>query len=169
MNKTKSHQPRIRPEPLLIDRLLDALVLGINVGLWVFTLKAYPRLPVEIVIHFDAYGNPDGYGGKWNLFILPALANLLSIGIFVLNLYPYIFNFPVKITPENAIYQYRLTTRLMRWTNLLISLLFAIIIWMMIKSYSGSFNKAWMVVILIYASFLFIPFVVYLALAGRKK
>ena len=169
MKKSESQNPRIRPEPRLIDRLLDALVIMLIAGLWAFTLKAYLHLPSRIVVHFDAAGNPDGYGGKWNLLMMPALATLLAAGLFVLNLYPHVFNFPVKITPENAFYQYRLATRLMRWINLLTTLLLAMISWMMVASAGGTMSKGWIVVVFIFAGLMFIPFVVYMILSGRKK
>lgn len=169
MQKSQLQKPRIRPEPRLIDRLLDAFALALIAGMWAFTLKAYFQLPSTIAIHFDARGNPDGYGGKWNLLMIPALATLLAAGMFVLNRYPHIFNFPVKITPENVSYQYRLATRLMRWINLLTTLLLTMISWMMIASAGGTMSKGWIVAVIIFTVFMFIPFVVYMILAGRKK
>ncbi len=169
MQKTESKNPRTRPEPQLIDRLLDALVVVVIAGTWAFTLKAYLHLPSRIAVHFDAAGNPDGYGGKWNLLMMPTLATLLAAGMFALNRYPHIFNFPVKITPENASYQYRLATRLMRWINLLTTLLLAMISRMMIASAGGSMSKGWIVALLVFIGIMFIPFVVYIILAQRKK
>jgi hypothetical protein len=46
-------------------------------AVWVFVLWLYPRLPEVIPTHFDLKGQPDDYGSKQTLFILPVVASLL--------------------------------------------------------------------------------------------
>lgn len=169
MTKTDINKPRIRPEITWTDRLLDGLVVALLIGLWAYALGAFRHLPPSIAVHFDAMGRPDGYGRKISILFMPALATLMATGMFVINRYPHIFNYPVKITPQNAMYQYALATRLMRWINLFSTLLLGMVTYMMIASAGGHFSKVWVVLIIVFSALMIIPFVVYLMLASRKK
>lgn len=169
MPKNDVCKPRIRPELTWTDRLLDGLVVALLIGLWAYALGAFRHLSLVIAVHFDAMGRPDGYGGKISVLLMPALATLMAMGMFVINRFPHVFNYPVKITPENASYQYALATRLMRWINLLSTLLLGMVTYIIVASAGGQFSKAWMVVIIVFSVLMFIPFVVYLMLAFRKK
>ncbi|MDK2909930.1 MAG: hypothetical protein PWR20_1497 [Bacteroidales bacterium] len=169
MKQESSAKPRFRPELRFIDRVLDALVLLSLVVLWTISFKAYQQLPTSIVVHFDAAGQPDGFGHKWSILIMPGLATVLAISMFVINRFPYIFNYPVKITPENALFQYTMATRLMRWINLLTTILLGMVNWMMIASASGHFSKLWIAVILVFTVLMFVPFIIYMVIASRKK
>ncbi|MGC8866418.1 MAG: DUF1648 domain-containing protein [Bacteroidales bacterium] len=169
MTETQREKPRLKPELIWTDRLLDGLVIALMIAIWAYALGAFKNLPHTIAVHFDAQGRPDGYGGKISLMLMPALATVLALGMFVINRYPHIFNYPVKITPQNAIYQYTLATRLMRWINLLSTLLLGMVTHLMIASASGKFNKFWIVMIIVFTVLMFIPFLVYLVLASSKK
>ncbi len=169
MAKMNHYSPRMRPELKWGDLLLDALVLAMIVGIWALAFLAYMHLPDSIALHFDAAGQPNRYGGKANVFLMPFIATLIASGIFIINQFPHIFNYPVKITPQNAIYQYSLATRFMRWTNLLITLLLGIITYEIVASARGKFSKIGIVLIIVYSMLMMIPFVIYLILAFRRR
>lgn len=58
---------------LLIDTLaIVFLILG-----WWVALGAYPRLPEKIPVHFGISGEPDGWGGRWMIFLMPVIATLI--------------------------------------------------------------------------------------------
>lgn len=169
MVKSDTYKPRIQPEITWVDRLLDSLGVVLLIGLWAYALGAFMHLPPTIALHFDAMGRPDGYGGKISVLLVPALTTLMAAGMFIINRYPHIFSYPVKITSQNALYQYTLATRLMRWINLLSTLLLGMVTYLMIASAGGKFNTFWIVGIIVFAALMFIPFVIYLMLAYRKK
>lgn len=58
---------------LLIDTLAIVFLI---IGWWV-ALGAYPRLPEKIPIHFGISGEPDGWGGRWMIFLMPVIATLI--------------------------------------------------------------------------------------------
>jgi len=58
---------------LLIDTLAIVFLI---IGWWV-ALGAYPRLPEKIPIHFGISGEPDGWGGRWTIFLMPVIATLI--------------------------------------------------------------------------------------------
>jgi len=62
-------------------------------------------------------GQPDAWGDKAAIWILPAVAAFFDVMWAVLANYPHTFNYPVAITEENARVQYQLARSLSiaRW------------------------------------------------------
>ncbi len=85
-------------------------------------------MPDTIPIHFNASGRADSYGNKGTIFILPIIASIVFIGLTILNQYPHIFNYLTEITEANAVYQYSIVTRMIRFFKVLIAVLFTIIV-----------------------------------------
>lgn len=71
-----------------------------------------------IATHMNAKGEIDGYGSPWTLFIVPGTAVLMFIMFHYLLKIPHKYNYMVKITPENAEYEYRKSRKLMLLTLL---------------------------------------------------
>ena len=84
----------------------------------------FNTLPDEIPRHFNAAGEPDAYGTKYTLFLLPTIGLLLYMFINSLSYKPQIFNYAVKITEENKDTQYDIAVNMVLLLNLTISLLF---------------------------------------------
>ena len=76
----------------------------------------------------------DDYGKKQSILILPILGIALFVGLNFLYKIPHKFNYIVKITPKNAEQQYRLATRMMRFVNLFVMLIFYFIVYKIINS-----------------------------------
>lgn len=99
-------RPRIRPPRTRAEMGFAALAVFGLVALLMVTAFWWARLPEIIPTHFDAAGHPNAYGSKATFFLLPgALAALLAL-FAVLSRYPWAFNYPVRITVENAARQY---------------------------------------------------------------
>jgi uncharacterized membrane protein len=167
-NIRKAIQPRLDLKAQPMDRLLDMLSWGILFLHWYLIISQYGDLPAEIPAHFDAKGNIDGYSHKSMLFFLPSLVTLLLSGLTILNRFPHIFNFPVKITPENAERQYRLACRFLRFIQLLISLMFCLISFGILGAASGDSMFSSLLLLPIILGFSFIPLVLYMIQAGKK-
>lgn len=138
-------------------------------AIWIIAVYGFVHLPETIPVHFNVKGEPDGFGGKWSLFFLPGLTTALLIGLTLLNRYPEIFNYPVKITAENAERQYRLAVRLIRWVNLSLSLIFLMITCMTVHSAALQSAKAYGFVLPVILLLSFVPLVVYFAISVKKK
>ncbi len=100
-----------------IIEIIGAVFLLLMIG---FPIYFFAELPDVIPRHFNAAGEPDGYSGKDTIWTLPVIGVLMYVGMFTLNRYPHIFNYPTEITPENAERQYRVATKLVRVLNVLI-------------------------------------------------
>lgn len=127
-----------RPIIKLKNRPLDtAIELATFVGvLLLIGLAAFhfANLPDTIPTHFNGKGVADGYGSKRTLLVLPIMGSIMSMGLYLLNRVPHIFNYPVEITEENAEKHYRSGTALIRWLNLIIVWSFSFIVWRVIDS-----------------------------------
>lgn len=65
-------------------------------------------------------------GSILQFLILPLLGSLVYTALTLLNRYPHRFNYPVKLTAENALQQYSLATRLIRYLKFIVVLTFAL-------------------------------------------
>jgi uncharacterized membrane protein len=89
---------------------IGAVAVAALVGV---TAWAWPQLPGDIAIHFNTRGEPDGWGSRWLLLLLPFLGTAIFAALIGLARFPWTFNYPWAITPENAQRQYLLARRFM--------------------------------------------------------
>lgn len=115
------------------DVIIDLASLSIILLIIGYTLFSYSDLPETIPTHFNGKGIADGFGNKITLWILPGIALFTFIGLFFLNKYPHLHNYMVNITKENALKNYRFSTRILRLVNFLCVVLFAFIQYKMIQ------------------------------------
>lgn len=94
----------------------------------------YPQLPDTVPTHFGFDGQPDEYGPKRTLLLVPAIATVLFVGIVVLNRFPHIFNYPVTITPDNAARHYANAQRMLRLLNCVLAAVFLALGWVTIQT-----------------------------------
>jgi hypothetical protein len=123
---TRSGRPIIKPPMTKIDFALEAIALiGILVNV-VITVYGAASLPDVIPTHVGPSGGIDSYGSKWLLISFTGVINIAMYAfITFVNRYPYVFNYPVIVTKENAPGLYRIAQRMMRWLKLVFCWLFA--------------------------------------------
>jgi hypothetical protein len=123
-----SHKrPVLDLPPSRLEIVLRVLVVA---GIAVCALQlvlAWDALPARVPIHFGVTGRPDRYGSKSVLLILPAVAVALTLLLTLVARFPQSFNYPVRVTPENAPRLYRQGRLLLAWLNVLVVWLFAAI------------------------------------------
>jgi len=119
-----NQQPQIKLPRSNTDRWLEGAAWIIVTLNWLTAILAIFYLPERVPTHFNIKGLADGWGSPSFVLSVPIVASLLVAGLTWLNRYPHIFNYPVKITTENASRQYALATRFIRIMNLALALLF---------------------------------------------
>lgn len=124
---SKSNQPKLNLPINEKEKFTAIAGLLILTGMIAYTAISYSALPETIPTHFDGSGTPDGFGGKWTIWMMPFIAFLLTVMLVLLTRYPHTFNYLITITPENAEYQYRLARMLMLWLAIFVNLLFFLI------------------------------------------
>ncbi len=107
---------------------MELISIFVLICIWIYTLLNYATLPETIPTHFNAVGEPNGFGKRSSIFILPVLSFILGVGMLYLSRYPHLYNYIQEITEENALYQYTQASRMIRILNLVITLIFAAVI-----------------------------------------
>jgi len=98
MQNTKSVFGSVIEILAFVGLLLHALII---LGMWNF-------LPETIPVHFDFAGQANSWGDRSDLLLLFGLSILIYAGLSWLGRYPHKFNYPWKITLDNAERQYHL-------------------------------------------------------------
>ena len=121
-------RPKIKLQLSPLDKLVELVGRCIIALLWILTLFAFFKMPDTVPTHFNALGQADGYGNKGTIFILPVIATNLFIVLTLLNRYPHILNYSTKITEANAVQQYTIATRMLRFLKLAVVIIFTAIV-----------------------------------------
>lgn len=132
-------RPKIKIELSLADKSIEILAWLSILSIWILAIYFYSNLPSTIATHFNALGQPDDYGSKATILLLPIIGTVLFIGLSILNMFPHIFNYPKAITEENARSQYTLATKMIRLLKLSVSLIFT---WIVVQIYQSSSGKS---------------------------
>ena len=94
----------------------------------------YSLLPYNIPTHFNLAGQIDSEGPKGMIWIIPFLSLAIYYLLKLLNKYPQHHNYTVKITEENAEYQYKKSMAFGAYLNLLIASFFLLLTTVVILS-----------------------------------
>ena len=94
---------------------VSLIVLG-WMGWLTWSALAGPNpLPGRIPTHFNAAGNPDGWGTPAMLLLLPLVGFALYAIITVVSRFPSAFNYPVRIRPQVRQQVESLTLNMIGW------------------------------------------------------
>lgn len=120
------------------------------ITMWVLAFYCYESLPESIPLHFNAEG-PEDYGHKMTLLVLPAIVTIVFAGLTVLNRYPHFFNHLIRITPENAAFQYQNATHMIRWLKIVIVIVSTMVILMVFNAVRGDtqMQDPWLIIAII--------------------
>ena len=153
-------QPKIKLEMQPMDWLLDLTGVGVIAVTFIYAFYKYPELTSTIPTHFNASGEVDGYGGKDSVWVLPSIGLVMFIGMWVLTKFPHIYNYPVKVTEDNAEKMYRNGVSLIRSLNLIVVVLFGYISYQSIETASGEAAGlgAWFLPVFLVFTLLPIPY-----------
>lgn len=112
-----------------LEATLIALIL-LSLGALIVPLAlAWPSLPATVPSHFGLSGRPDAYSGKGLLLTLPIIAIVFTVFALALLPFPHVFNYPTRITLENAPQWYRLGRGILLAADLLLVGTFAYLNW----------------------------------------
>lgn len=162
-------RPIIKIEQNIADRSIEILGWLSVLGIWIWTVSNYSRLPEIIPIHYDLSGKADGFGGKGNILTLPIAGTILFVGLTILNKYPHVFNFPIHLTKENVRREYTYATRLLRYLKLIIVVTFGIITLSTIQNATGKSDGLGVWFTPLTLGLIFVPILYYIRRAYKKK
>ncbi len=133
----KNERPKIKLPLSSHDQVIEFIAIAFLLFLFILPIRYYGDIPDRIPTHFNAAGTPDGFGSRTSLWILPLTGLGLWLLMTIVNRFPDKFNFPVKITRENAQVQYRFATRMVRILKCVILIMFSFISYRTIQTALG--------------------------------
>jgi uncharacterized membrane protein len=133
-----SKRPRLNIPFEPIDIFIELISVSMLLIMWIYAIYNYAELPDTIPTHFDGKGEIDDYGSKLTIWIVPGIATIMYVGLFILNKFPHFHNYMINITEENALKNYRFSTRILRTVNFLCVLLMVFITYKIIESAKGT-------------------------------
>lgn len=119
-----SDRPKLKIELTTFDKILEILGWIFIIALWSITIISYNQLSDIIPTHFNLKGEVDGYGEKWTIFLVASIATILFLAMSYLNKFPHRFNYLTVITKDNALRQYTIATRVIRFLKILMVAIF---------------------------------------------
>lgn len=118
------NRPKIKIEKTVADKSIEILTFLLILGSGILIGVYYNQLPEKLPIHFNwPSKDKNGFGTKDLLWASPIICGIIGVGIYKLNQYPWIFNYPTEIKARNAEFNYLQATQMLRILNLLIGLL----------------------------------------------
>jgi uncharacterized membrane protein len=130
--------PKIKIRLKSFDWAIEIFALIFLILLIALPIIYLKDLPDSIPSHFNAAGQPDDYGSRSTLWLLPLTGSFMYILMTVLSGFPQIYNYPVKITSENAVMQYTIATRLIRILKTVILIIFSYLSFQTINTSIGN-------------------------------
>ncbi|MGB1308575.1 MAG: DUF1648 domain-containing protein [Oceanihabitans sp.] len=121
------NRPKLKLKKSILDIIIEYFTLALLIFSILFSLYHYQNLPDKIPMHFNFEGKVDSYSSKTSIWALHMFTILTVMGLFYLNRFPHVFNYLNEITIENAKKNYTVATRMIRYLNCCIALLFTII------------------------------------------
>ena len=106
-------RPHIKIEKDSLMKAAQMVAILSVIVCWALALYYYTKFPASIPIHFDAAGNPNNFGAREIIFLLPMLATILVLGINWLAKYPHILNYAQEVTEQNAAKLYRASIKML--------------------------------------------------------
>lgn len=112
-------QPKLQPEPKFFDKFSNSLLLVLLLGLWVYSIIIYQNIQkAKVPLPEEPSMN------KYLVLLMPVIATFICGLLYRLSCFPHLFNYPVRVTPQNAVRLYNLATRMLRIVNLTIAAMF---------------------------------------------
>jgi hypothetical protein len=76
------------------ERVIQIAAIGAVVALLAFAVRVWPDLPAIVPTHFDFSGEPDAWGSRARLLVLPTMATLVFLVLTLLERAPHVYNDP---------------------------------------------------------------------------
>ena len=134
----KRNRPRIRQRRSFWDWVIDVLTIDLLIAVNVYAILQFGSLPAIITTRIDSKGQAIDTGPAWTVLVMPALAVVSCLALWIVQLFPWSANTLVTITEENALRQYRLLNRLLSLLGLMIALTLCLVSYHIIQLAQGA-------------------------------
>jgi uncharacterized membrane protein len=97
-------------------------------GSVIFLIFTWSLLPKDVPAHYNALGEVDRWGTKWELLILPIVGVFIIVLMEVLEKYPEVHNYPIRFNESNAEKFYLISRKLVNQLKNICLFIFALIL-----------------------------------------
>ena len=129
----RSERPRTEVPASRLDRVLEALSTAGVLSSIALLVAVWSKLPERVPTHFGMSGAPDGWGSRTALLLFVIAPFVVHVGLTVLSRVPWAYNYPVKVTEENAERLYTIGRRFMGLLRTEIVWMFVVLGWLTIR------------------------------------
>lgn len=127
-------KPVINVGTTTLEKTYNLISIALLFASFIYVIYIQKDLNSEIPIHFGKDSEPDGWGSKRNLFMLPLITVVMFISLYIVSKRPHWYNIPVEVTEENARFLYPLFKEAMAGFNCVIIIGFSILTWEIVQS-----------------------------------
>ena len=148
-----------------VDWILKAVAFLCCAATAVIVAVRWNKLPDKIPTHFELNGEPNGFGGKKMLIVLLVVMVAITGLMYLSEMFPKLWNLPVKITDANREFVYRTAKYFMEVETIIMITLLAgpIIAIVFSKTY-----PSWIIFIQLGVfTVAFVAMMVFIAIRGR--
>ncbi|WP_312116075.1 DUF1648 domain-containing protein [Brevibacillus reuszeri] len=96
------NRPKIEIEKTTSEWVWDIVGYLCYAGSILFLLVIWEKLPKEVPAHYNALGEIDRWGSKWELILLPCIGAFMIFFMKVLERFPELHNYPKRFHESNA-------------------------------------------------------------------
>ncbi|SMP00872.1 hypothetical protein SAMN06265375_10134 [Muriicola jejuensis] len=114
-------RPIIEQERTLFTKTIVISAYTLLLGSALLLVFNYKQIPEQVSIFFNWPTKENGLANKDVLWVIPIIFSVISYFLFKLANRPWILNYPVKITMENARSQYSNASLMLRILSLLVA------------------------------------------------
>lgn len=130
-------RPRLKIPYESFDIIIECIPIALLLLMWFYVISEYSQMPEIVASHFNAKGEADGYDNKIIVWLIPSIATVIYLLLFIINRFPHIHNYMVNITEENAYKNYKFSARMLRIINLFITSIMMYVAFLIIETAKG--------------------------------
>ncbi|MFD2630007.1 DUF1648 domain-containing protein [Oceanobacillus kapialis] len=121
-------RPKLKIPKTKTEWIADVIGYTAYVGSIVFFIYSWGMLPDEVPAHYNAMGEVDRWGSKFELLILPIVGALVGGMCQVFERFPESHNYPERLNEENAAAFYRNSRNMINQIKNVCFIIFAFIL-----------------------------------------
>lgn len=134
----------------LADKIMEAICLVLMIGIALYLILFWSRIPDKIPMHYDWGGNIDRWGNKGEIIIIPIMTWIMYLFLTGIEMLPKLWNTGVTVTAENAARVYRVLKYLMKTMKLIVVVDFS---FMTINTLVGQNMPGWFTPVFLFLTF----------------
>lgn len=153
-------RPKLQIPKLKSEWIWDVIGFTFYVGSVLFLIYVWNKLPEQVPAHYNAKGEIDRWGSKWELIIFPVIGGFLGVFMWIIEKFPEVHNYPKRLNESNAAQFYLNSRKIVNQIKNICLILFAFIQYESISialKWGGGFG-VWFLPVLIIATL--IPIVI---------